>query len=66
MAGKKHLDVLQERVDRLTAARAPNPIRDAAQRLPIEEIQRVINLYETDGPLAFATALMEHLNHAEE
>ncbi|MCA1775436.1 MAG: hypothetical protein LC676_07460 [Loktanella sp.] len=62
MAGRKHLDVLEERIDALTAEHAPNPVRDLAARLPLEELGRLTSLYESAGPLAFAIALMEHLN----
>ena len=65
MAGRKALDMLEERIDRLTEDHAPNPVRDLAARLPLEELTRLTSLYESAGPLAFALALMEYLNAEE-
>mgnify|MGYP005847724423 FL=1 len=57
--------MLEERIDALTAERAPNPIRDAIERMTLEEIQHLTALYETDGADAFAAALIGHMQNAE-
>mgnify|MGYP005853423887 CR=1 FL=1 len=66
MAGRKHLDVLEERIDHLVAERAPNAVRDAIERMTLGEIKRLTGLYESGGADAFAAALVRHLNASPE
>jgi len=56
MAGRKTLDVLEDRLDRLIARHAPDPIATAIEAMTLADIQRLTALHDTHGPAEMLAA----------
>jgi hypothetical protein len=59
MAGRKALEMLEERVDRLIAQHAPDPIGTAIETMALADIQRLTALHGTHGPAEMLVAFQE-------
>ena len=65
MAGKPRLDMLEARAERVLAQHRPDPLRDAIEALPDDELTRLVALGRSD-PAAFQRALTELTPDAQE
>jgi hypothetical protein len=59
VAGRKALDMLEARADRLIAQHAPDPISAAIETMALADIQRLTALHDTHGPAAMLAAFQE-------
>jgi len=56
MAGRKALDMLEERVERLIAHHTPDPTGTAIAAMTLADIQRLTALHDTHGPAEMLAA----------
>ena len=59
MAGRKALDMLEARADRLIAQHAPDPIGTAIEAMALADIQRLTALHDTHGLAQMLAAFQE-------
>ena len=59
MSGKKKIEMLEGRADRLIQEFGANPLKKAVEAMSDEQIAYLRTLYDTDGPEAFAAAFQE-------